>query len=272
MPTQPDSDVIQPVNGALLASGFPFQTAVADRIRRLPDWRIRGEEVPWQDADGTDHFIDLIATRDKITILVECKKTVKEALTFLHPRHDGHLPETEQVRCIYTSQIKDSTQRLEVFPGVWDVAPQSAESKFCVVSTSASGRDQRMLERDARTLAKSTDAWARQQRDAFIPHHTEPDHLFIPLIVTNAPLFSACYNPDTVSLKVGSFSTLPSAQAVQWSRFRKSFSSDLHPDLGDRTIMVVNAESLASFLNKLGETIGPPKHERGPAVSWRRHR
>jgi len=130
--------------------------------------------------------------------------------------------------------------------------PKSAESMFCVVSTNDSGKDQRLLERDAQRLVRGTDAYVQRYKRELRPLYPEPDSLFVPLLVTNARLFVADYDPSDVSLDTGQFSMPPRAaiSAVPWVRFRKAFTSE-NKDIGDRTVFVVAATELQELLTKL---------------------
>ncbi len=264
MSTRSSTDLASAVNGALLSSGFPFQTAIAQVIRAEPDWEVAAEEWSWQDADGSNQFVDIVARHERLALVVECKKTNKEIFTFLNPNDGSGLrKEVERARCVYTSQIQDSTRRLEVFAGEWGLSPESEESMFCVVSTSTSGRDQRLLERDAQKVVGGTDAYANSRRAGSGGGGAVADCPFVPVIVTNAPLFSATYEPGQVSLETGEFSQLPNVAAVRWMRFRKSFRPYNGFDLGDRTVFVVNAGALTDFLRVLGQLVEGPKGDRG---------
>jgi hypothetical protein len=252
------------VVGALLASGFPFQTAVANVIGNARGWTIVAEEFPWQDDGGADQFLDIIATSGSIVVTLECKKTQKETLTFLRPANSGN--GVRRVRALYTSQIQDSTRRIELFCSDWYFAPESVESAFCVVSTSSSGKDQRLLERDAQLLVRGTDAYAQDVRRAFQPGPApEPDRPYLPLIVTNAPLFVATYDPTEVSLETGQFRSPPAGiSPVQWVRFAKALTSAGGRDLGVRTVVVVNATAIVEFLTSL-ERVEPGACQRAKA-------
>lgn len=221
----PNSETPHAVMNALLASGFPFQTAVARVIRQFHGYTLAGEEVPWRDETGTDHFLDLVARRGRVMLPVECKKTQKEMLTFLRPGPAES--DVNRSRCLYLTQIQDSTRRMELYCSDRQLMPKSPESAFCVVSTSDSGKDQRMLERDAQLLMRATDAYALRFKRDLRPQFPEPDFLFLPLLVTNAKLFVADYDPADVSLDTGQFAMpLPvTASPVRWVRFRKAPSS-----------------------------------------------
>lgn len=239
------------VSGALLASGFPFQTAVARIVKSADGWRILAEEVPWRDIGGEDRFLDIVAVKHRFVVPIECKKTQKEFLTFLQPDDTDH--DVNRARCIYLTQIQDSTKRMELFCGDWMLIPKSSESRFCVVATSSSGKDQRLLERDAQQLIRGTDAYARRFKADFkVEQIPESDRPFVPIIVTNAELFVAQYSSTDVSVETGQFQTpLPATvQPVPWVRFRKAFSAS-GKDVGDRTLFVVRASELATWLAKL---------------------
>jgi len=257
----PSPPVPSAVFGALQASGFPFQTAVEHGIRTAINWKVLAVEVPWTDPSGADQFLDLVARSGQYTIGVECKKTQKETLTFLLPQ-EARATTVDRAWLLYADQIRDSTRRWEPFRGLWRVGPASFESSFCVVSTSGSGKDQRLLERDVGRLILGTDAYAQRARRGIpVSAADELGWPFVPVLVTNAPLYVARYEPTDVSLDTGEFASPPTnVDAVPWVRFRKSFPSSGRLDLGERTAFVVTATRLAEFLVELGETISgqPP--------------
>jgi hypothetical protein len=47
----------------LRASGFPFQIAIADLIRTVPNGIVLEEEFPWQNEEGNGRFLDILATK-----------------------------------------------------------------------------------------------------------------------------------------------------------------------------------------------------------------
>jgi hypothetical protein len=142
---------------------------------------------------------------------------------------------------------------MELYCTGWNFSPKSAESAFCVVSTSGSGKDQRMLERDVQRLIRGTDAYAQHfKREFKVKEDPEPDRFILPVLVTNAKLFIAEYDAADISLDTGQFTMPPAANIshVSWVRFRKAFTSDRN-DLGQRTVFVISATALTTFLNKL---------------------
>jgi len=243
------SQAPESVINALVASGFPFQTAVASLVPAVEGWTIVAEEFPWRDDTGADEFLDIVATNGTSTVAVECKKTQKETFTFLRP--GGGSERVARARCLYLTQIQDSTRRMEVFCSDWWLAPPSSESAFCVVSTSESRKDQRLLERDAQRLIRGTDGYALHYRRTFQRRRdAEPDRPIVAVLVTNAKLFLARYETAAVSLDTGQFAMSPDADIspVQWVRFRKPFASSGGHDLGDRTVFIVLATAFAEFL------------------------
>lgn len=260
----PQPEIIPPaVLGGLQSSGFPFQTAVAHVIGATPGWSVSESEYPWRARDGEEHFLDLVATNGTIFLSVECKKTRKETFTFLRPLGVSNTGQTEDFRCLSGDVIRDSTRRLEIFAGTHALHPKSVQSEFCIVSTSDSGRDQRLLERDASVLIRATEAFAREFRDRFQSgtERSSP-YLFLPVVVTNAALYTSRYRPTEVSLETGEFAALPrETESASWTRFRKAFVSEGNRDLGDRSVFVVKATSFSDFLRAIKPTGNPSTAE-----------
>jgi len=241
------------VLAALRSSGFPFQTAVANVIRDVSGWSVCASEYPWRTSTGDNQFLDIVATNGSLFLTIECKKTRKEILTFLRPLGHMHTGQVEDFRCLRAEQIQDSTMRLELFCEEWALNPPSTYSEFCVVSTSDSGRDQRLLERDAGLVVRASDAFGFDFQNRFRPGHDPSPSaacLIVPVIVTNAPIYTARYKPSEVSLESGEFMTPPKEiDSTPYVRFRKAFMSDVGPDLGERSVFVVNAAAIAEFLS-----------------------
>ncbi|KRT69644.1 MAG: hypothetical protein XU15_C0009G0004 [candidate division NC10 bacterium CSP1-5] len=248
--TDENAKIPEPVLGALRGSGFPFQTAVAHVIRGSPGWSVHASEYPWQGPGNDSQFLDLIATDKNLFLTIECKKTRKDIFTFLRPVGHSHTGQLEDFRCLRAEQIQNSTRRVEIFCEDWGVYPRSTHAEFCIVSTSESGKDQRLLEKDAGLLIHATEAFAEDFRDRFQSRSKlSPTCLFLPVIVTNAPIYTARYDPTSVSLETGEFSELPQEiESAPCVRFRKAFISGGARELGERSVFVVNAASLSEFL------------------------
>lgn len=241
---------------AVTASGYPFQTAIAALVTRVGSWQLTGQELPWRDHYGDDRFLDLAACSQHLRIAIECKKTTKETYTFLLPKGFAEIRHG-RVLCLQALNVEDSTRRIIIENREWLIAPGSPESAFCVVSTSDSGKDRRLLERDAQDLIRATDALALRNVAPNIPTWTVPNPmLFIPILVTNALLFTASYDPHDIPLETGFPPQSTDLLAeVPFVRFRKAFTSD--EGVGDRTVFVVNASHAAEFLEALSH-VGLP--------------
>ncbi len=251
------------VLAALQSSGFPFQTAVAHVIRAVAGWSVYASEYPWRTSAGDHQFLDLVATNRNLFLTIECKKTRKDILTFLRPVGHSHTGQLDEFRCLRAGQLRDSTGRPELFCEEWALLPRSTSSEFCVVSTSDSGRDQRLLERDAGLVVRAADAFAHDFPKRFRPDHDgspSATRLFVPVIVTNAPIYTARYRPSEVSLESGEFAAQPEeVESAPWVRFRKAFMSDSGLHLGDRSVFVVNAAAFAEFLDLIVTSPAQPQ-------------
>ena len=246
--TDQDSAAKQTVTQALLASGFPFQTSIARLVRSVPGCESVKEEFPWQDDE--DRFFALIAFIHNFIVVVECKKTQKEIFTFLQPQLTQDL--VIRSRCAHLFRSSEQAGIRSSFSyAEWFLMPRSHESAFCVVSTSESGKDQRLLERDAQLLVRGIDSTGtRMMHDRKVGFGAR---VFVPIIVTNAKLFVARYDPEAVSLDTGQIPMTPAPELfpIEWVRFRKAFTATYDPGLGDRTVFVVSANSLHKFLSAL---------------------
>src|SRR6266481_2830597 len=209
---EPDSTIPESVRGALLGSGFPFQTAIAHVINPSIGWQVCASEYPWQMPSGDEQFLDIAATnRRGLSVCIECKKSRKETLTFLRPVGPMSTGKNiHTVRCLNARDIPEG-KRAEIYCEDWDLTPPSTVSEFCIVSTSDSGRDQRMLERDARFVVRGTDAFAQHFVGQLPANHNplSAPCLFLSLIVTNSRIYTVRYQPEDVSLETGEFVALP---------------------------------------------------------------
>lgn len=253
--TTPNSEIPDYVLTALQCSGFPFQTAVQHFINSSNGWTLHTSEYPWQTSHGDEQFLDLVAIKEGLFLTIECKKTRKDSFTFLLPLGLSNTGAVEEFRRLYAKQGSKESNKLEVFCGERAFLPGSTVSEFCVVSTSESEKDQRLLERDAGLIVHGTEAFAQDFQQRF-RHECDPaslaEHFFVPVIVTNAPIYIARYKPPDVSLESGEFSVTPSdIKKVAWVRFRKAFTSDRGPDLGHRSVFVVHAASFGEFLEQV---------------------
>jgi hypothetical protein len=236
---------------ALQSSGFPFQTAVRHMINPSVGWQLRVSEYPWRAPGGDDRFLDIVAIKGTVHLCIECKKTRKERFIFLLPVGQWNTGVSQNVRCLRVRQMPAATKG-PVYCETWAVSPSSKVAEFCIVSTSESGRDQRMLEADARGVVQGSNAFAEDVADqggAIGGGVVPKDSFIVPVIVTNGPIYTARYKPTEISLESGEFVEQPKEiDRVPWVRFQKAFTSSAVRDVGERTVFVVQAESLNDFL------------------------
>jgi hypothetical protein len=248
---EPDQAIPRSVIQSLKASGFPFQTAICHEIPRHKGWSVHASEYPWLDGMNRDNFLDIVAVKGRFILPIECKKTGHEIFTFLLPL-GGY--STGLVDEFYGVQVKYFTEggRINHWPReTWKIEPKSSSSEFCVVGKA--GKEQgRLLERDASLLVCATDFFAADQREFSKLPDQELPRVLLPVIVTNAEIYTARYKPTAVSLKTGEFKeNAEELEAAPWIRFSKSFTANRGRDIGHRSVFVVNATSFGDFLEKL---------------------
>jgi hypothetical protein len=260
----------------LNASGFPFQIGVRREVERTKGahgWKVDAEEYHWRHPiSRAAGFIDLVISHEQyiFTILIECKRVKNEGeWLFLTPQQ--YSGESNRLSALCTRR---KAGRSEPFFG-WcdfDFNPISPESGFCVFDKQEERNP--LLERVAGDLLAAAEGVSDDYM-RLTPINQEFDsgwRLFLPLIVTNASLFAASFDADTVDkasgrLAAGSCEFKP----VPMVRFRKSLATVYGPAglrLGhqgplynaslakERSILVVSAPALAEHL-KLIDVKGP---------------
>ena len=82
---------------------------------------------------------------------------------------------------------------------------------------------------------------------------------FLAVSCHDAPIYTARYRPTDVSLETGEFLAVPGEiEKAPWVRFRKAFTAASGPDLGDRSVFVIQALSLVEFLQALSPAVVQP--------------
>lgn len=237
---------------ALRGSGFPFQTAVAKVTNSVNGWSILASEYPWRGTENDERFLDILATNHRFVLTIECKKT-KDSLIFLRPlAADANAGDVDHFRCIYVEPHRFG--RVHAACEGWNIWPRSRSCEFCVVSGN-SGNSQRLLERDASLLVNATDAFAKDSY-RYLRGDQARSFLILPVIVTNAKLYTAHYNPLEVSLDSGEFENWPKKieDDVPWIRFEKNLIAGGGRDFGHRSVFVVNSLWWEKFLGALEES------------------
>lgn len=244
------------VLSGLRRSGFPFQTLITHAVMaEAPNgWSVHRTEFPWQTPGGNEaRFLDLLAEKAGFSLAVECKKRRDDVLTFLRPVGVAETTgnNVERFTCLHIKRRPAAYMGLEIYPEEWMLRPGSTESEFCVV-----GKGERdALEADAAFVVRAADAFAESIRrlneiqGGRLPIDSQ---LVLPVIVTNAPLYSVRYQPSEVSLETGEFDELPrEIERERWVRFRKSFTADTRFEIAERSVFVVNAAHFRDFLRQL---------------------
>ena len=244
-----DETIPKEVMQSLRASGFAFQTAIREEIRRHEGWNVHASEYPWLDGMNRDSFLDIVAVKGRFILAIECKKTGSEIFTFLLPLGGPSTGPVDDFRGVQVQFFREQV-RVNLHYETWNIQPRSCSSEFCVVGSRKSGKDQgRLLEKDASVLVLATDAFAKDTREHSKLADEELPRVVLPVIVTNAEIYTARYEPTKVSLETGEFKEEPEdLESAHWVRFYKSFTAD---KVGHRSVFVVNATSFGDFLGKL---------------------
>jgi hypothetical protein len=254
-------DLVETVNG----SGFPFQMAVTDFVRRSKqrhDCRVLFTEHSWKDSTGENAgFIDLVVASNILpyVFVIECKRHLEGVWVFL--KAEG-TPATRRHAKLFVNDVDQ--QKGRIVRSDWVDAPlnpESAESSFCVVPRQ--DKDNPMLERISSTLVQATECLARED-DKRVLATKQSECLYVSVIVTNARLLVAEFEPKDVSLELGTLGAGAKVrmQDVSFLRFRKQLSF-LKPEddrkifenneyrldyAKERSVFVVRAQSLDEFL------------------------
>jgi len=241
-------------------SGFVFQIGVRHEIERTSEnhgWTILAEEHHWRHPEnGQSGFIDLVASHNPevaFRMVIECKRATDQKWIFLVPISNLQ-PVTR------TSIFWADRDLVDQGGWAWDTdntEPNSIESSFCVVKGQAD-KNTPMLERITDILLPSVEAVALEEM-SLVPHSPIRAHgFYLPVIVTNAKLYSCVFDPAHVSMDSGRLSN-GEIKEEKMVRFRKGlitgFKEEMKArDLTDaneqkqRSIWVVNSSYLAEIL------------------------
>lgn len=255
------NDLIQALSG----SGFPMQTRVASAIKALAIYEVE-EELAWRRPDGSDGFLDIAAIGRSVRVLIECKKTAQDKFVFLLPA-DGDCHQHHQfLQGIYLHQMQDSTKRGAVAWGRISTAPSSYKSMFCVAKSSSSNR---LLESDVQPLVRATEAYALDRYRSFRPEQSEAICApCVPVLITNAALFVACYHPDEVCLESGIYKARNEhLSPVKFIRFSKQFTTSFDVEMRERTVLIVHSSAVVEVLRELNFASVPDANSGKPIVS-----
>ena len=241
----------------LNASGFPFQLAIEDAVRRSDQseaWQVTGREHPWNSSDGSG-YIDLVLTRARVHLVIECKRSRDAAWLFLMP--EPQQMERSHARILWT----DTEPHRRPLQGWGDiqVRPGSPEAEFCAIRGQGE-KGTPLLERLASGVVASSEGLAAQLN--VLDYQYSRHNILLPVIVTSAKLYVGKFSPADVNLTAGELDDA-SFEEVSHVRFRKSLSgvevpTEFEPEsLEDlaygsvRTVFVVEAASFVEWLRTL---------------------
>lgn len=245
------------------ASGYVFQQAVEYTLTSRRDehpWRVEASEHPWQRADGSTGFIDLVLASGGWRLVADCKRVRDGTWVFpvtgvgakgrshgiwLH----GYLGPEERLP---TRGYELAWRRSQLYT-------ESIEAEFCAVRGRGEG-DRSMLERMSQPLLDSVEDFARQEMEIADRSALRGKFFrgYVPVIMTNARLVACRYDPENVDLSTGK---LPAGAAeydeVPLVRFRKALARPQFQTAvsleglrseAERTVLVVSTERIVELL------------------------
>lgn len=256
------TDIVEAIN----RSGFPFQMAVEEVVRRTESRTRCGvlfTEHSWTDRAGeSGGFIDLVVASDvrPYVFVIECKR--HEGFWAFLKKAEGKKVRGRRHAKLFAHDV--DRVKGQIGQSGWVDAPldpDSVESSFCVVPKQ--DKDNPMLERLGAELVEATECLAREDNCRVLAtHHSEC--LYASVIVTNVKLIVAEFLQEDVDLETGKLRD--TANLIEYEapfvRFRKQLSF-LKPDdnrkifennvyrldyAKERTVFVVQAKHLDDFL------------------------
>lgn len=249
------------LNKLVNTSGFPFQLAVEHEVRLTHSshgWIPVVREHPWKDTEkGDSGFIDLVLEKKHWQAVLECKRSQDAKWIFLLPKGEESNLSTFRVNWITAPE----GHQIRVGIQEYALKPSMPESQFCVVRGSGE-QGQTLLERLASTLMASIEALIAHEA-AIRTASKNFVHMYVPIIVTNASLFTCVFDPGAISLKSGRIDVDQAEYAeAPFVSFRKTLrhpSEESAPPrdmqgenrTGERTIIVVNTEHLSALLKDI---------------------
>ena len=141
--------------------------------------------------------------------------------------------------------------------------PQTEMATFCIVADLAQNKRHGERPEDiVGQLLRGVEALALQEPMERAPlGETRKDTIYLPLFVTNCPLYLATFDASRIDPKKGRLLERFDVTEVPYVRFQKSFPTSLLAQGADlsavaasleRTTVVVAAKSLTDFLGRLG--------------------
>jgi hypothetical protein len=254
-------------------SGFPFQMAVTWHIEqssREHGWKIVVEEHPWKHPErGGEGFVDQIIQHEHESVfkaLLECKRVKSNGkLVFLLSPSNSRA--TGRLSLFWTH--KSSAHRTVNGWHDFSFTPMSQETSFCVLKDDSN--KQTLFERIADELLPAMEAIGIEEMTLMgdTSLALRDTMCYLPIVVTNASLYTANFDPATLDMKSGRFPVgACEFKEVPCIRFRKSLGTHvtMHRQFNasqrynalpeanaarQRTILILNSDSLSASLKDL---------------------
>lgn len=236
----------------LNSSGFPFQIAVESVISNISGWKVSRHEYAWRNNDtGQNGFIDIIAVRKYITLVIECKRVRDAEWIFLCSSRNTNRSHAR----FWVNKLGGQEEAVGWYDG--QVEPSCPEAEFCAVM----GQDHRkpLLENLASELISATEAFAVEELPFF--KGIRMSMFYFPVIITTAELYVCQYDPSNIEIETGEMKN-PKFEPVPFVRFRKSLTTaptrfateqkitvpEALAEAKERTVFILNASSIKSIL------------------------
>lgn len=209
------SDTYQPLRDLIGRTGIPFQLAVENAMRTVGATygiEVVQREVPW--ANG---FIDIIVkSSERVFCAVECKRVTDKSWSFVLTGNSKESATRCRIECFNGNAGKRAGQS-RVFCSEWNMMEPSPESEFCILPKDTPIGS---LESVCKDLLASCHNLLENEDELLLNNEYA---LMIPVIVTNAKLYTCKLNVDSISLETG----LPAEASTEFKpvemiRFRKS--------------------------------------------------
>lgn len=232
------------------SSGFPFQIAVENTINNLSGWDIMRREYPWQNNEtGQNGYIDLIAEKDFIRLIIECKRVRDSEWIFLCSPTNLSRSHAR----FWANAVGGKEKAVGWYDG--QVEPSSPEADFCAIM----GQDHRkpLLENLASELVAATEAFAFEE----LSFSKGISISYFPVIITTAELYVCKFDAKDIQIESGEI-TSAQFETVPFVRFRKSLTTQVSrfaikrpmnhllevAEAKERTVFVMNASKMKDIL------------------------
>lgn len=256
-PLLPDAEIGH-YRSVLDTSGFPLQAKIQNEITSLSrefgqGWTATIEEQPWRHPQtGDSGYIDLVATCDRMRLIIECKRQLGTSLLFQVPLVVS--PYNARLRCL---SCRVTNQLTPLIQYAWkDCRMAAFDSSVCIIEPKSKG----LLETVASTAVLSSEALADQEGQIMASNGEMNPAYYVPVIVTTARLLTWKLPYQNIGIEDGKVTHNPEMREIKWARLSKPLT--IHGFFGEkkasiedqnsddiRTVFIVQAQHLVKFLS-----------------------